>query len=530
MRAAAAGVAAAVALALPGLAHATVAHDAALARRGVALALERHWLKPVDAQRYRSDIARAVRDTSALPPLRARVIASQLSQLTPLWSSYVAPRALTLFTQLEENMTYLETKSLPVQQIDVVDDDGVVYRWFPAKGFEFHPLANFAALNLAAARSDADVTGTLANALVARAIPHGPRLIWEYEFAFGIGRPPWASGMAQAVAAQALARAAALLGDANIAAAAVRAFASVSPFLLRLPSGPWIRLYGFNGEVVLNAQLQAIVSLLEYAKSTESADAASLAQQLDATAQKLLPRFDTGDWSRYELGGGYASRSYQKFVTDLLKRLATTTGDPFWVQTAQRFHAYYYDPPQVTQPTPPAGIWPQPIDGYLDVAPITISLSMRASVSLAIAGRVATYRLGPGPHTLTWKPPADLPPGTYPVQVSAVSYAGHRGTVTLAPIVVQWDTTPPALTSASLAGTTLTWQANDPGTPWLDLAVDLADPSGVNPPQTIALGKLPTAGSTTVALPPGTWQATLRATNSAQLTATVLLGTFTQPG
>ena len=75
----------------------------------------------------------------------------------------------------------------------------------------------------------------------------GTRLIWEYQFRFGGGRPPWASGMAQAVAAQALARSSALLADPNLGAAAVRAFASVPPFLLSLPSGPWIRLYGFNG-------------------------------------------------------------------------------------------------------------------------------------------------------------------------------------------------------------------------------------------------------------------------------------------
>jgi hypothetical protein len=52
----------------------------------------------------------------------------------------------------------------------------------------------------------------------------------------------------------------------------------------------------------------------------------------------------------------------------------------------------------------------------------------------------------------------------------------------------------------------------------------------VNPTQTVELGPLPLSGSATVAVPAGTWTATLRATNTAGLTATVLLGTFTQPG
>ena len=115
------------------------------------------------------------------------------------------------------------------------------------------------------------------------------------------------------------------------------------------------------------------------------------------------------------------------------------------------------------------------------------------------------------------------------MQVSAVTYAGNRATFKLAPIVVRWDTLPPPIT-ATLAGTTLTWQADDPGTPSLALAVDLTDPGAVNPPQTLDLGQLATSGSTTLAVPPGTWQASLRATNSAGQTTTVQLGTIVQPG
>lgn len=523
---AAAGIAAVVALALPSVAHATVARDAALARKGITNAVARHWVKPADAQRYRSAVTRALRDTRTLPRLRADIVASQLAQLTPLWDSYTSPRALALFSQLETNLDYFETHIVPRTSTDVTDDDGVVYRWFPRLGLEFHPLANFAMLNNVAAAGDSEATQTLADALVARAIPRSGRLLWEYQFRFGGGRPPWASGMAQAVAAQALARSAALVEDPRLAADALRAFASVPPLLLSLPSGPWIRLYGFSGEVVLNAQLQTILSLLDYARSTQDEAAASLAQQLATTAQALLPRFDTGDWSRYNLGGGYAPRDYQKFVTDLLAKLAKQTQDPFWVATSQRFHSYYYDPPKVAQPAPPPEIWPQPADGWLDTAPITITLSMRASVTLAVGGKISTYKLNAGTRTLNWTPPPGLAPGTYPARISVTSYAGKKATYALAPVVVGWDTAPPPLT-ASLSGTTLSWQANDPGTPWLALHVDLVDPTGVNPPQTIDFGQQPTSGSAVLTVPPGTWQATLQATNSAGLTTPFALGTLT---
>ncbi len=538
MRRAAAGVAAVVALVVPAVAQASASHDAAVARKGITLALKHGWLKPPDAQRYRAAVNRALSDIKTLAPLRGYAIASQLSQLTPLSDSYTSPRALSLFSQLEANLSYLETHALPNTRVDITDADGVVYRWFPQLGFEFHPLANFGALNNDAAAGDVAATRTLADALLARAIPRGRRLLWEYQFRFGGGRPPWASGMAQAVAAQAFARSSALLADPNLGAAAVRAFASVPPFLLSLPSGPWIQLYGVNGQVVRHAQLQAIVSLFEYGQTASSAAATALAQRLSTTAQKLFPRFDTGDWSRYQLGGGYAPRDYQKFVTDLLAKLALQTQDPFWIATSQRFHSYYYDPPQVTQPQPVTSptIWPQPLDGFLDAAPIPITLSMRASVSLSIAGKVSTYRLSAGTSTLMWKPPVGTPQGTYPAQLSAVTYAGNKTTVQLPPVVVRWDTTPPVITAATIDQTTstLNWQADDPGTPWLALAIDLVDPAGVNPAQTLDLGRVTftsgTPAATPITLPPGTWQATLRATNSAALTTPLLLGTFTQPG
>jgi hypothetical protein len=525
---AALAVTAGVAALTTGTAAATATRDVSLARRGVTIALRHRWINASDAQRYRGDLYRATRDIARLPKLRGQILESQLSQLTTLWDSYTSPRALALFSQLEANLSYLETHVIPTVRIDVPDADGVVYRWFGSHGLEFHPLASFGALNAAIARQDVAATQTLANALVARAIPRGNRLIWEYAFRFGAGAPPWASGMAQAVGAQALARAGTLVQDPNLIAAATRAYASVQPLVLQLPSGPWIRLYGFDREMVLNAQLQTIVSLLDYANATGDAAARTLAQQMDATAQALLPRFDTGDWSLYELGGAYATKEYELFVTNLLASLATRTEEPFWADAAQRFHGYYYDPPQITPGTPPATIYPQPQDGFLDTAQIPVTLSQNASVSLSVAGKVTSFRLARGAHTITWTPPDGLQPGTYPAQLSATNRAGRRSTVKLAPLVVAWDQAPPPMASPpTLQGGTLTWQSTDPGTPWLALSVVFTDPTGVNPPQTVDLGQQPLAGTAPVTIPPGTWQASLQATNSAGLTAPYDLGTIT---
>ena len=471
MKRVAVGVAAAVALLVPSVAHATAAHDAALARKGITQAVAKGWVKPPDAYRYRSAVTRALRDVKTLPKLRGYVLAWQLSQIAPFSASYTSPRALALFSQLEMNLDYIETNRVPTTRVDVADEDGVVYRWFPRLGLEFHPLANFGALNAAAAAGDVEATRTLADALLARAVPRGSRLIWEYQFRFAGGRPPWASGMAQAVATQALARASGLLQDPNLGAAAVRALASVPPLLLPLPSGPWIRLYGFNSQVVLNAQLQTILSLLEYAVSSGDEEASALAEQLNASAQALFPRFDTGDWSRYQLGGAYATSEYQTFVTDLLAKLAKQTQDPFWVDAAQRFRAYVTVAPQVTAARR------RRRSGRSRSTAISTRHRSRSrsrsghrspSRSAETSPRTSSARR----PTLTWTPPAALAPGKYRVQIATSTTPGRSRPQARAGRR-RLGTAPPPIT-ASLSGTTLTWQADEPGTPWLALAVDYA--------------------------------------------------------
>ncbi len=528
---AAAAVGAAALFAAP-LASAATARTVTLARNGISHALAQHWIKAADARRYRTDVYVAQRDVNHLPKLRARIVASQLAQVSTMWDSYTSPRALALFAQLEMNTDYLEHHRVYTAsaQLDVSGDDGVVYRWFPGLGLEFHPLASFGALNSRVSAQDADGARTLADALLARAIPRAGRLIWEYAFPFGGGRPPWASGMAEAVAAQALARTGSLLGDPQYTSDAARAYAAVPPLVMQTKWGKWVRLYGFSRLVVLNAQLQAILSLTDYGSTTGNGAAAALAQKLDAAAQALFPRFDTGDWSLYNLGGTYAPLDYEQFVTQELAQLASRTQDPFWAGAAQRFKAYL-GPPQISEPTPPPTLYPQPLDGFLDSASIPITLSQRSSVIVAIAGKVLTYRFGRGTHVLTWTPDPSLGPGTYPVSVSAVSHSGVRATVQLTPLTVAWDTAPPSFPQPpSLSGTTLTWQSDDAGTPWLHLVLTFTDPAGVNPPQTVDLGELPVSGTAGVTVPPGGWEASLQATNSAGQTATFDLGAQTGTG
>jgi hypothetical protein len=398
-------VTAAAALVFPLAASARASRSALLAKRGIAHAADRGWIKGPDARRYRADVYLAQRGIRVLPKLRGAVLESQLSQVSAIWDSYISPRATALFSQLRENVDYLSTHRIPTDARDVRGTDGVVYRWFPGKGLEFHPLANFAELNGLAAKRDTEGTRQLVDALLARAIPRKRTLLWEYSFPYGSGRAPWVSGLAQAVAAQAISRAAALLGDDSLLDAAEKAYLAIPGRLaLNLSTGPWVRLYSFDHEIVLNAQLQAILSLQEYGETAVDPAAQAYARRLLVSLRGQFSRFDTGDWSRYELGGGYAKWSYQEYVTTLLGKLAKQSGDPFWQDAAARFANYTYQPPRVTQPQPPPELvaYPKPLDGWLDSVRIRFTLSKKASLTLVVAGKVTTWRnAARGDHALT---------------------------------------------------------------------------------------------------------------------------------
>ena len=251
---------------------------------------------------------------------------------------------------------------------------------------------------------------------------------------------------------------------------------------------------------------------------------------MDVAAQVMLPRFDTGYWSLYELGGHEASLEYQRFVTQLLIKLAQETEDPVWQDAATRFYAYLRVPPQLVPApvTAPIALYPKPRDNFLDTATVSFSLSKRSRVTLTAGGQTVTATLDRGDRTLTWAP-GTLPPGTYPGQLTAVDLAGNRTTVQLPqPFVVAWDTTPPQQLQGTLQNGTLTWTTTDPGTPWLRLRLVLRDVT-TGAPTILELGRQPLQGTLAATLPAGSWHVTLGAQNSAGLWAALPLGDVEVP-
>jgi len=314
--------------------------DVEAIERGLAAAVGEGRLEETTAKRYGTAAADALERLATLPPGRAATVGRTLNDLAAQADAYDEHRALALFAMLETVAAHMAANPLPPAQVDVRDADGVVYRYLPAYGFQFHPLANFAHLNGAVRKRRLDEVRRLAPALAARGVPVGDALTWEYYFPFG-GPSRWTSGLAQAAGAQALARAGRALHDPALLGRAAAAYRAIPQTLSQpLAGGLWVREYSFSDMAILNAQLQTIVSLSEYADIAGDAGAVDVAARMSTAAQALLPQFDTGCWSRYSLNGSPASDHYHRYHVSLLETLARDTGDPVWQETGARWKAY----------------------------------------------------------------------------------------------------------------------------------------------------------------------------------------------
>lgn len=489
-----------------------VGGDAGVALRGLNRAVTAQRLSPLDAHEHRQRVHLSLRIRERLPADRRAALAAVLRDVAAQASTYDAQRALTLFTTLELNAKHLLHDRLPAPGHDISDGLGVVYRSVPGRGLRFHPLGSFGQLNAYVTAGRQREATSLAYALLARA--HGSRreLTWEYGFRAAGGDPPWTSGMAQAVAAQALARAG-LVPEARLAFAAIP-----GRLVNERPTGTWIRLYAFSDIAVLNAQLQAALSLADYARLADDGDAALLASGLRRAALRALPAFDTGYWSRYALGGSEAPLSYHQYVTSLLWKLAQTTGNGRWAGQAAEFRDDWRRPPAIRGLAASAPALPLPRDGFRDTAAIRFWLSKPAHVEVTVAGESLSRQLGPGLRTVLWEP-GERRAGRYPVELTAVDRVGNRTEVRLDPVVVARDTTPPEL-RAEAAERRVFWRARDRETPWLTVELELRRGGAT---RVVRLPQSRLAGSHRLELR-RPWYATLSGRDSSGNTTEVALG------
>jgi hypothetical protein len=311
------------------------------AEAGLDAAVKAGRVDRSQAAAVRDVIVRADRALAVDPNASGGNVAAALADAAAQADVYDSARVRVLFSQLAVN---LDHGAAPADPHDITGADGTVYRYMAGHGYVFHPLANFGRLNVYVSRGDEARTRQLADALIARAVRQGDRMLWEYDFPFG-GPSRWTSGFAQAVAADSLYRAGQELEDDRLKAAAHAAFAGLADGLTApAGGGRWVLEYSYSSMLVLNADLESLLALNRYAKASGDARAAKLADQFDRAARTLLPSFDTGCWSLYSLNGHPASAGYHSYHVELLRRLFATTGAPIWHETAARWDGYQRHP------------------------------------------------------------------------------------------------------------------------------------------------------------------------------------------
>jgi hypothetical protein len=316
----------------------------------------------------------------------------------------------------------------------------VIFQYFPGKGLQLHPLANFGRLNgYWMSRRNTDLR-SMATDLVALAVERNGFLAWEYYFEFGGGRPPWISGMAQGTALQALARAADRLADPSFAEVGRRglgAFEQRTPRGVRVPqsNGDWYALYSFAPKLyVLNGHLQAVNGLRTNAELTADAAVSERFSAGDAAARQRIASFDTGAWSLYSrpswVTGPEANLNYHTLNRDFARNLCRGTSDPAYCGAADAFTRYLKEDPTLD----PHRAVPSPAVGGRGVRfRFRVSKIGRVGVVVRAGGRTylsTSASFARGDRYIRWVPPRLASERTYEYTLYARDLAGNSSSVT----------------------------------------------------------------------------------------------------
>ena len=343
-------------------------------------------------------------------------------QLTPA-------RLPALFATLKRNRDWWTSGALLSygQRVEFSDSE-LVWQFYPGEGIQLQVLGTFGKANgLWMAKDDAKLRALL-DEMVPLASERGGALAWEYYFDFGGGAPPWASGMAQATGIQALSRAAKQLGEPVYLEAARRAlalFSLPSPVGVRVrtPVGARYLLYSFApGSTVINASVQTLVALHDFADIAHSEDAARLYRAGDRQARLDVRSGDTGAWSLYQLGGAESDLSYHTLLRDFLRNLCDRVRVEVYCTTAAAYTRDLKEPPALELLTRRVRV-----RRYVQVR---FRLSKVGRVGMTIRRDGATVlstsaSISRGDHWYGWTVPAT--PGEYEVTLTGTDLAGNTG-------------------------------------------------------------------------------------------------------
>src|SRR3954452_6075283 len=314
----------------------------------------------------------------------------------------------------------------------------VFFHYFPGKGLQFHPLANFGQANgYWDGKRNGDLRSLLDD-LVSLSVERGGFVAWEYYFDYG-GSPPWISGMAQGTAIQALARGAQRLNDPvylEVAKRALGAFERSTPTGVHSVQGQddWYPLYSFAPRLnVLNGMLQAVNGIRTYAEIADDSKAERLFEAGDRTARRNISSYDTGAWSLYDRPGGSpgpeASLNYHTLNRDFARNLCKATKAESYCTAAAHFTKYLKEDPALD----PAVAVPAPARAGRGVK-FRFTLSKISRVNIVVKSESGRTYLGTGAtfshgrRYFRWVPPRAKRERTYSFSLFARDLAGNTST------------------------------------------------------------------------------------------------------
>jgi D-glucuronyl C5-epimerase C-terminus len=309
----------------------------------------KHQITTAAYRHYTADVNGALKEVKRLSGARGNELDAVIENLHGMavrgWLT--ASRLPVLFLTLDRNVQYW--KSGPAlsygQRVEFTGSE-LVWEYYPGQGIELQQLGSFGKAQwlCSAGQSFAARCRGMLGELVPLAVRRGGGLTWEYYFNFDGGAPPWTSAMSQGTALQALADAYKELGDKRYLVVAHRAL----PVFSRPPAtGVGVKTYlgmryveysfaASRGEEVINAFLQTLIGLDDYAQVSGDPVAQRLFDEGDAEAQAELPHFNTGAWSLYR-PGVEDDLSYHQLVTGFLVQLCSMTKTPIYCRTADDF-------------------------------------------------------------------------------------------------------------------------------------------------------------------------------------------------
>lgn len=408
--------------------------------RAISRARRAHKISRSAARRYAGWFSSARGTLGRLRGSRKRQLGYVVgvAERLALRGRLTSSRMPAVFLTVRRNTTFWRSRAFPSAK-DKVRFRGseILFQYYPGHGIQLQPLVNWKRANLmhgACVKGSGcrrDRLAKLISELNRTASRRSRRFIaWEYYFEFGGGGPPWMSGMAQATAVQALGRASQLLHRPDYLTQARKAL----PAFSASPSAGGVKVRGFRGGrhylqysfgrrlFIMNAFLQSVIGLYDYAKITGDPRARGLWEAAEPEAAREVPSFDIGDWSLYSYRGPESDQDYHELLREFLASICSRLHRPVYCDTAKRFRAYQTDPAVLDLKGPATATQNAPTR-------ISFFVNKRSAVQVLVTkdgavglDKTATFRRGDG--SFEWTPKSS---GTYSIRLSAKELRTGKG-------------------------------------------------------------------------------------------------------